>query len=182
MLYQTQVPAADLPIFCISNLDYWEHRDRPKDEALPFLQLSGILQVRRHCLSLVAEGQLRAAKEYITNAIPALLGSIELWIQSGAGSVSAERKEAIRSALDEIERELEAVSVFGESAYSMSWLIPIGFLEKLTAPTSAVNSVGRTMERQFTEQITHLMGRLKWSKTETGMLTTGKLDIRIVGA
>jgi len=114
-LYEAQVPAADLPIFCISNLDYWEHRDRPKDEALPFLQLSGILQVRRHCLSLVAEGQFRAAKEYVTNAIPALLGSIELWIQSGAGSVSAERKAAIRSALDEIEQELDAVSALWQA-------------------------------------------------------------------
>ncbi|OCT52141.1 hypothetical protein CLCR_07998 [Cladophialophora carrionii] len=108
MLYENQTSAVDLAVFCISNFDYWEYRDEPKDQALPFLQLSGILQVRRRCLSLVVEGQLRAATEYVTNAIPALLGSIELWIQAGAGGVGAERKQAIRSALDRIELELEA--------------------------------------------------------------------------
>ncbi len=115
-LYQVQIPAANLPIFCISNVDYWEHRDRPKDQALPFLQLSGILQIRKHCLSLVAEGQLRAATNYITNAIPALLGSTELWIQAGVGSMGAERKQAIRSALNRIKQELEAVSILASRA------------------------------------------------------------------
>ncbi|KIW96149.1 uncharacterized protein Z519_03216 [Cladophialophora bantiana CBS 173.52] len=129
-LYQNQVPTANLPVFCIGNKIYRENRDKPKTEALPYLQLSGILQVRRHCLSLVAEGQLRAATEYVTNAIPALLGSIELWIQAGAGSVGAERKQAIRGALDRIEEEFEAVSALahayadslqGQALNSNSW-------------------------------------------------------------
>ncbi|EXJ72753.1 uncharacterized protein A1O5_03900 [Cladophialophora psammophila CBS 110553] len=115
-LYQNQIATANLPVFCISNIIYQDHRDKPKAEALPYLQLSGILQVRRHCLSLVAEGQLRAATEYVTNAIPALLGSIELWIQAGAGSVGAERKQAIRGALDRIEDELEAVSALARQS------------------------------------------------------------------
>jgi hypothetical protein len=123
MLYENQTSAGNLAVFCVSNFDYWEHRDEPKDQALPFLQLSGILQVRRKCLSLVVEGQLRAATEYVTNAIPALLGSIELWIQAGAGSVGAERKQAIRSALDRIELELEAVSFYGKLVCTQSWLV-----------------------------------------------------------
>ncbi|KIX08785.1 uncharacterized protein Z518_03442 [Rhinocladiella mackenziei CBS 650.93] len=113
-MYQNQIPRADLPVFCVSNVDYWEHRARPKVESWPFLCLSGIPEVRKHCLSLVAASQLHAATEYVTNAIPALLGSVELWVQSGSGSVSAERKQAIRNALDEIERELDTVSFYGK--------------------------------------------------------------------
>lgn len=85
---------------------------RPKDEALPFLHLSGILQVRKYCLSIVAESQLRAAIECMTDAIPALLGSVELWVQSGAGSLDAERKQALRNTLEEIQRALDTVSSF----------------------------------------------------------------------
>lgn len=103
----------DLPVFCVSNLEYWEHRTRPKGEALPFIRLSGILQVRKYCLSIVAESQLCAAIEYMTDAIPALLGSVELWVQSGSGSLSAERKQAMRNTLEEIQRALDTVSSFG---------------------------------------------------------------------
>jgi hypothetical protein len=110
--YQNRIPGGNLPVFCVSNLEYWEHRTRPKEEALPFLRLSGILQVRKYCLSIVAESQLCAAIEYMTDAIPALLGSVELWVQSGSGSLSAERKQAMRNTLEEIQCALDTVSSF----------------------------------------------------------------------
>lgn len=78
--------------------------------AHPSLKLSGILGVRKHCLSIVAESQLRAATEYLTDAIPAVLGSVELWVESGSGSVGAERKRVIREQLEEIESALDVVS------------------------------------------------------------------------
>ncbi|KEF63679.1 uncharacterized protein A1O9_01657 [Exophiala aquamarina CBS 119918] len=109
--YQNRIPGGNLPVFCVSNFEYWEHRTTPKMEALPFLRLSGILEVRKYCLSLVAEGQLCAAIEYMTVAIPALLGSVELWVQSGSGSLSAERKQAIRNTLEEIEGVLDTDNV-----------------------------------------------------------------------
>ena len=99
-----------MKVFCVSNTDYWEHREAPKEDALPALRLSRIIDVRRHCISIVAESQLRAATEYVKDVVPALLGSIELWVQSGSGSMSAERKQAIRNALDEVERGLHGVS------------------------------------------------------------------------
>lgn len=99
-----------MKVFCVSNVEYWENRLKPKEKALPFLLLSGILEVRRDCISIVAESQFRAATEYMKSTIPALLGSIELWVQSGSGSVASERKEAIRNVLDGIKRELDGVS------------------------------------------------------------------------
>lgn len=94
-------------------MDYWEHRDSPRDEALPLLQLSGIIGVRRYCISIVANSQLRIAVKYIRDSIPALLGDIALWVQSGAGSVSAERKEAIRETLNTLEANLRRVNTLG---------------------------------------------------------------------
>jgi hypothetical protein len=89
---------------------YRDHRRKPKAVAHPSLELSGILEVRKHCLSIVAESQLRATTEYLTNAIPAILGSVELWVESGSGSVEAENKRVIREQLEEIENALDVVS------------------------------------------------------------------------
>ncbi len=41
--------------------------------------------------------------------IPALLGDIALWIESGAGSADAEQKRTIRETLNELERRLRTV-------------------------------------------------------------------------
>lgn len=108
-MYQNTVPRNDLEVFCVSNDDYWNHRGLPKGYAFPFLQLSGIFAVRKHCISIVAKTQLSIAREYINNNIPVLLGEVELWVQSGAGSVDAERKEKIRKTLSTVEARLKQV-------------------------------------------------------------------------
>jgi hypothetical protein len=108
-LYREKVPTNDLKVFCVSNKEYWEHRGSPKDDALPFLQLSGIFTVRKHCISMVANSQLRIATNYIQNDIPALLGDIKLWVESGAGTVNAEQKEKVRETLNTVEARLKRV-------------------------------------------------------------------------
>ncbi len=97
-------------MFCVSNHDYWERRDAARDEALPILNLSGILSVRKHCIGLVASTQLQAATMYIRDQIPALLREVELWVQSGAGSMDEERKQAVRETLDALEVRLRRVN------------------------------------------------------------------------
>lgn len=108
--YDPNVPAGTLRVFCVSNNEYWEKRSRPKDEALPYLQLSCIIALRKHCLSIIAETQLREATRFATNDIPALLGEVALWVESGAGSTNAEQKRAVRETLDKIERRLKKVN------------------------------------------------------------------------
>jgi hypothetical protein len=98
-----------LKVFCVSNIDYWEHRDLPKDDAFRLLQLSGIIEIRRHCISMVANSQLRAATKYIRDSIPAILSEIALWVQSVVGSESAEQKQAICETLNALEVRLRRV-------------------------------------------------------------------------
>ncbi|OAL35776.1 hypothetical protein AYO20_04926 [Fonsecaea nubica] len=136
-IYQSQIPGDDLPVFCVSNFLYWAHRRKPKAEAMPSLQLSGILEVRKYCLSIVAQSQLRAAVEYMTNAIPALLGSVELWVQSGAGSLGAERKQAVRDTIRGIESKLDTLNL----------------------SASPVNASASSMERQFNAHIVRVINQ-----------------------
>lgn len=51
-------------------------------------------------MALVSESQLRLATAYVRDDIPKLLSSIELWVDSGAGTADAEKKQAVREALD----------------------------------------------------------------------------------
>ena len=89
---------------------YSKERDKPAQKALPFLNLSGILELRRHCIGIVADSHLRATTEYIRDEIPAFLGSVELWVQAGSGDVNAERKQQILNAVSAIQRELGEAS------------------------------------------------------------------------
>ncbi|KAF5714445.1 hypothetical protein FMUND_7407 [Fusarium mundagurra] len=93
-------------VFCVSNKIYWQNRTAKKSEAKRHLDLSGILQVRKHCISIVANSQRRIATQYMKDQIPALLADIELWVQSGARTASEERREALCQTLDSVERRL----------------------------------------------------------------------------
>ncbi|KAI0431968.1 hypothetical protein F5Y09DRAFT_303069 [Xylaria sp. FL1042] len=105
-LYKQEVPDNQLRVFCASNAIYWDWRDEPKDKSMPHLRLSGILAIRQHCMSMVSESRYIAALKYMRDDIGVLLAELDLWIQSGQGSLSAERKESIRNTLDALEGNL----------------------------------------------------------------------------
>ncbi|KAI0467376.1 hypothetical protein F4859DRAFT_494186 [Xylaria cf. heliscus] len=105
-LYKHEVPGNLLKVFCASNTIYWDHRDAPRDRAIPYLNLSGILAIRENCMTMVSESQYMAATKYMRNDIRVLLGELDLWVQSGQGSLSAEKKKNIRSVLDTVEKKL----------------------------------------------------------------------------
>ncbi|KAJ4310045.1 hypothetical protein N0V94_008631 [Neodidymelliopsis sp. IMI 364377] len=96
-------------VFCVSNKLYWENREKPAASALPYLRLSGILELRRYCIGIVAQSRLDATRAFIRDEIPAFLGSVELWVEAGAGNASAERKQQILDAVAAIQRELNEV-------------------------------------------------------------------------
>ncbi|GAW26458.1 hypothetical protein SAMD00023353_3201020 [Rosellinia necatrix] len=106
-LYKDEVPGDQLKVFCASNTVYWDNRKTPRDKAMPYLVLSGILAIREYCMTLVSESQYTAAAKYMRNDVQVLLGKLDLWVQSGQGSLSAERKAKIRSTLDTLERKLK---------------------------------------------------------------------------
>ncbi|KAK2766946.1 hypothetical protein FQN54_006261 [Arachnomyces sp. PD_36] len=124
-----------LQIFCVSNTMYRDNREKPATAALPYLKLSGILELRRHCIGIVAESRLRATRTFIREDIPALLGSVELWVEVGSGNASAERKQRVLDAVAEIQREVD----------------------ELTSPSSPVNGVSRNLIQEFKNQINQRM-------------------------
>ncbi|KAK4041410.1 hypothetical protein C8A01DRAFT_14819, partial [Parachaetomium inaequale] len=106
-LYRNKIQGGDLHVFCASNSLYWAKRDlKSGEQASPFLELSGIIAVRRHCMALVSDSQFRVATKYLQDDIPSLLSSIELWVESGSGTADAERKRAVREAVDGFENSL----------------------------------------------------------------------------
>jgi len=109
-LYRDKIPNGTVQVFCVSNTDYWGKRNKTRDDALPFLELSGILKLRKHCLSIVAESQLRTAAIYVADEIPAFLTDVELWVQSGSGAADAQQKRAVRETLGELEEHLREVN------------------------------------------------------------------------
>jgi hypothetical protein len=108
--YQDKVPNSNLKVFCVSNTLYWHYRLRSREIAQPALALSGIIEVRKHCVSIVAQSQFRAASKFMRVEIPALLRSIEMWVQSGAGDITTERRLAIGEVVNAIETGFQTVS------------------------------------------------------------------------
>ena len=120
--YQSRVPGGRLHVHCVSNEIYWVNRDKPKSKAMPYLKLSGIIEVREHCMSMVSESQYLSAVGYMKNDIPALISDTQRWVQSGSGSMSAERKTKIRNALNVLEGDLKRVSWCPEPLSQRRWL------------------------------------------------------------
>ncbi|KAF2740486.1 hypothetical protein EJ04DRAFT_559010 [Polyplosphaeria fusca] len=120
-----------LQAFCVSNSIYWDHRGAAVGEALPSLQLSGIIRLRRHCIGIVADSQLRATNTYLQDEIPAFLGSVELWIQAGSGDASAENKQQI----------LDAVAVVQQG------------VNQLTSPVSSQHDIAYDMTSSFKDHV-----------------------------
>ncbi|KAK7995518.1 hypothetical protein PG990_014291 [Apiospora arundinis] len=130
--YQNQVPSRTLEVFCVSNTEYWDNRNEPKAYSLRHLQLSGILAVREHCMEMVSESQRRMAEHYIKHSIPALVRDVDLWVQSGLGTMTAERKQNVREALNTLEGRLK---------------------RDLWGPSSAINGISSSNRNRFKAQI-----------------------------
>lgn len=109
--YSSGVPDETVRVMCVSNKMYADNRDQPKAVALPRLELSGIIEARRHCMSIVTSAQRRAARGYINDQIPEFLSRLDLWVQSGARSGTVESRLAAIEALDEVEGMLQRVGL-----------------------------------------------------------------------
>ncbi|EEY16449.1 conserved hypothetical protein [Verticillium alfalfae VaMs.102] len=106
--YSSSVPNGDLEVHCVSNTLYSDKRDKTRDEALPFINLSGIPALRRHCIGLVADAQSREVLNYIQKDIPALISELDIWVQNGAGTLDAERRRDIREVVNAVEHGIQS--------------------------------------------------------------------------
>ncbi|KAF2026367.1 hypothetical protein EK21DRAFT_115930 [Setomelanomma holmii] len=135
--YRNHPIATSLGIFCVSNKIYWDNREKAPDIALPYLRLSGILELRCYCIGVVAQSRLQATQTFIKDEIPAFIGSVELWVESGSGNASAESKQRVLDDVSAIQQELD----------------------KLMSPVSRLNHISRTLETEFNSQIYMRMRR-----------------------
>ncbi|RKL07453.1 hypothetical protein BFJ71_g2056 [Fusarium oxysporum] len=147
----------DSRVFCVSNTIYWQNRTARKSEAERYLHLSGILQVRKHCISIVANSQRRIATQYMKDQIPALLADIELWVQSGARTASEERREALCQTLDSVERRLR--KDFASRAFCR---LARGYNEDFTE--YVYNSSYSAFCRNFGDYCTPAIGSRNWNE------------------
>ncbi|KAF2016013.1 hypothetical protein BU24DRAFT_422330 [Aaosphaeria arxii CBS 175.79] len=129
--YRDHPASAGLTVFCVSNSVYREYRQKAVADAIPWLNMSNIINLRRHCVGIVAESHLRAALAYMNDDFPAFLGSTQLWLEAGSGGTSAERKKVI----------IDAVALVQDR------------LDEMTAPFSDVNTVSEAIFSQFSDSI-----------------------------
>ncbi|KAI8182578.1 hypothetical protein K4K51_000851 [Colletotrichum sp. SAR 10_75] len=154
--YRDKVRGGIVHVFCISNTEYWSKATLPKDEAIPSLQLSGIIALRKHCLSIIADSQLRLATKFVTNDIPALLGEARLWVESGVGSANAEQKSAVRRTLGKIERQLREA----EAQISDVWVEQPESISRTSGRTDIIAKMARDLTPQWKQMLSLVQGRL----------------------
>lgn len=151
-MFRDKIPGGNLRVFCAGNKMYWQHRPvKPKEKAHLFLQLSGIPAVRRHCMAMVSESQLRVALKYMRDDIPDVVSNLDLWVRSGAESADAAQKQAIREAIDELEARLHGVS--RKFWFSAAALFVNCRKQHLCRNTSQINMLSRTVANEFTERL-----------------------------
>jgi hypothetical protein len=121
--YSRYTREGNLKTFCISNTIYWQERDKPTQKALPFLKLSGIIELRRYCIGIVAESHLQETIRYMEHEIPALLNSIQIWIDASLGDANAERKQKILDTVSAIQRALDEVRSLRNSMRNNIYLL-----------------------------------------------------------
>jgi hypothetical protein len=126
-IYRNHPAGTNLEVFCVSNKMYQENREKPARVASPYLQLSGIVELRGHCIGIVAQSRIRATQAFIKDKIPAFLGSVQLWIEAGFGNASAESKRKTLEAVSNIQLELDQVCTLGrfEHAQTVSRMLEV---------------------------------------------------------
>ncbi|CEJ81031.1 hypothetical protein VHEMI01183 [[Torrubiella] hemipterigena] len=149
--YEEFIPENNLQVYCISNDFYWDNRDADREESQPYLNLSGIIQLRKRCISIVSNAQHEAATSFMQNDIPALIANVGLWVESGAATMDDERKESIRRVCGVLEQQL------------------VGAFQSGSAPAVRLS---RTLQQQFTDNI--------WSTRNTAQWADGAKDMASV--
>lgn len=113
--YNARAPGGRVNVFCLGNQLYSEWRNKVSGQASQWLELSGIIAFRRHCLGLTMERQMQSLTRYITADIPMLLDKVNSWVKAGAETPDAETKRKIREALDKFQSETEEVRLYYSS-------------------------------------------------------------------
>ncbi|KAL8823400.1 MAG: hypothetical protein Q9191_005893 [Dirinaria sp. TL-2023a] len=96
---------APLTVICVSNLWYGLHQQGYDDEEIPCsVEASGIPNLRRECLALLAASKLNILAHHVNVKLPGVLNSLDSW--SNASTIK--RREEIRCIVAKPLEEYEA--------------------------------------------------------------------------
>ncbi|PIG85793.1 hypothetical protein AARAC_011290 [Aspergillus arachidicola] len=123
---------AEVRVFCISNEWYSKYRQDANRHTDTYIELSGIRELRRYCQLVPAEAQFRFTTAFIEHRVPAVVRSVKQWALAGSDDVTAERADALRQIL----RDVENV-----------------FRERLILRNSEVRGFPRRLEDRFRDDI-----------------------------
>ncbi|EIT76021.1 hypothetical protein BDV35DRAFT_356397 [Aspergillus flavus] len=123
---------AEVRVFCISNEWYSKYRQDANRHTDTYIELSGIRELRRYCQLVPAEAQFRFTAAFIEHRVPAVVRSVKQWALAGSDDVTAERADALRQIL----RDVENV-----------------FRERLILRNSEVREFPRRLEDRFRDSI-----------------------------
>ncbi|KAE8311842.1 hypothetical protein BDV41DRAFT_565575 [Aspergillus transmontanensis] len=135
---------AEVRVFCISNVWYSRYRQDANNHADTYIGLSGIRELRRYCQLVPAEAQFRFIAAFIEHRVPAIVRSVKQWALAGSDDVTAERADALRQVLRDVEKV---------------------FRERLILRNSEVRKFPRRLEDRFRDDIFSLTQPdvLQWS-------------------
>ena len=92
-----------LPVFCVDNA-YYQEQEFPQA-----VNVSGIPDLRRYCLSLPGRALFRSAETVLNGHLPALVNSLEIWLDAAhaAGTQSFSNILDAESVHDDLDDMLE---------------------------------------------------------------------------
>jgi hypothetical protein len=75
-IYSEHFLPKQMPVFCIDNSLYQTQK------SLQAVEVSGIPDLRRYCLSLPGRALFRSADTFLETHLPALINSLKIWLEA----------------------------------------------------------------------------------------------------
>jgi hypothetical protein len=101
--YSKDFSPRHMPVFCIDNA-YYQEQEIPQA-----VDLSGIPDLRRYCLSLPGRALFRSADTFLKSRLPALVNSLDIWLDAAhnAGTQSMSNIVDAKQAHDVLDSMLD---------------------------------------------------------------------------
>ncbi|KAM3454443.1 hypothetical protein NHJ6243_008888 [Beauveria neobassiana] len=159
------------------NTLYQKKRQAKMEIAQAYINLSGIIDLRRHCVSIVSANQHREASGFMKTDIPKLLAAIDLWVQSGEDTWDGELRAAVKTALDDVEVRLESAldlqAPFRKISQVLCQIFEAEVYESMYSHCpipSMVRSTYSAFCRQYGNYTTNAVGHHDWNGEANGQM------------
>lgn len=115
-----------------------------------YFNLSGIPELRRYCQLVPAEAQFRFVAAFIEHRVPAVLRSVKQWALAGVDNVTAEKAQALRNVLSNVELNFQKVWII--VLFRMFFPLADNY-QTLIQRTAEVQTFSKRLQELFNEDI-----------------------------